>query len=282
MEEYTAETAVETVDMDDLPDGDHLDADSDVIVFKRSHFYAVLVPTAFVLGLGVGFLFWGRDTGAPAGSAVGSPSSAQTAGEASSSSQAAASGSSQSAASAGQGEVIRYDVPIDDDPVLGPENAPITIIEFSDYECPFCRKFHEETFQRLLVSYPEQIRFVYRDFPLSSIHENAIGAAEAANCARDQNVFWEFHDQLFSMQYGLGREAYLQYAQDLGIDLAVFDQCIEDRVHQAEVEADFEFAARLGVRSTPTFFINGIALVGAQPYEVFQQVIDQELAGEIP
>ncbi len=252
--------------------------DVGVIVIRRSHFYAALIPLAFILGLSVGFLFWGRGGDALPVAASVAPESAAI----SSSSAAQSNSAAEPAAPADQSDLIRYDIPVDDDPTLGPENAPITIIEFSDFECPFCRKFHQETFDQILQTYPEQIRFVYRDFPLVSIHTNAVSAAEAANRAGDQDVYWDYHDRLFSMEYGLGRDAYIRYATDLGLDLGTFEQCLDNRTYAEEVQADFNFAARLGVRSTPTFFINGIALVGAQPFEVFQQLIDQELAGELP
>ena len=236
------------------------------ITFKRSHLYAVLLPLAFVVGLSVGYLFWGRQVApaAPAASAATGDTAAQ----------AAAPGAAQ--------QVQRYDVPIDDDPILGPENAPITIIEFSDFECPYCRRWHQEVYSRLLENYPDQVRIVYRDFPLDSIHPNATPAALAANCAFEQNAFWEYHDQLFGNALGLNAAAYQQYAQDLNLDMASFNECVESDRYLDEVRADLEWASNLGVQSTPTFFINGIALVGAQPYEVFEQVIEKELAGEIP
>ena len=137
-------------------------------------------------------------------------------------------------------------------------------------------------YSQLIETYGEQIRFVYRDFPLASIHSNANSAANAANCAHEQGVFWEYHDMLFSMEQGLGNGAYLDYASQLDIDQADFQECLDSSRYEAEVQADFDFAAELGVRSTPTFFINGIAVVGAQPFEIFQQVIERELAGEIP
>ncbi len=242
--------------------------EGNTITFKRSHLYAVLLPLAFAVGLSVGYLFWGRDV-PPAATAAAS-------GTGGTSGQAQASASDQSQA------VRRYDVPVDDDPILGPENAPITVIEFSDFECPYCRRWHEEVYSRLLENYPDQVRIVYRDFPLDSIHRNATPAALAANCAYEQNAFWEYHDKLFGGELGLGADAYEQYAQELGLDMASFDECLQSDRYLDEVRADLQWAANLGVQSTPTFFINGIALVGAQPYEVFQQVIDSELAGEIP
>ncbi len=250
-----------------------LDSERITFTFKRSHFYSVLVPVAFVLGLSVGYLFWGRSETAPQAAPA-----AQVQEPASSAEGAVAAVPTQAAAEGPR----RYDIPVDDDPVLGPDDAPITIVEFSDYECPYCQRFHVETFARLIDAYPGQIRFVYRDFPLNQIHPNAIPAAEAANCAREQGAFWEYHDLLFTGSEGLGQEAYLSYALRLGLDQEAFAACIEARTYQEEVQADFDFAARLGVRSTPTFFINGLPLIGAQPFDVFKQVLDQELAGEIP
>jgi protein-disulfide isomerase len=241
------------------------------ITFQRWHIYAILMPLVFGLGLGIGYLVWGR---IPVGNA--SEAMAQSTSEASTPQD-----TTQGASDANQ-QVPRYDIPVDDDPAIGPEDAPITIVEFSDYECPYCRKWHDEVFTKLQETYPEQVRLVYRDFPLSSIHANAVPAAEAANCANEQGKFWPFHENLFSMELGLSEGAYEEYASRLGLNVQSFLECLESDRYQAEVQADYQFAADLGVRSTPTFFINGIAIVGAQPFEVFQQVIEKELAGEIP
>ena len=249
----------------DMPNSEADEVGSeDKLVFKRSHLYSVLLPLAFVLGLSVGYLFWGRNTGAS------QPAP-----------QVAAAQQDPAQAQATQA-VKRYDVPVDDDPSIGPEDAPITLIEFSDFECPYCRRWHEQVYTRLRQEYPDQVRIVFRDFPLSSLHPNAIPAAEAADCAYEQGAFWEFQDKLFSGEYELGSEAYTQYAEDLGLDTQNFQECVDTGRYNDEVMADFEYASNLGVRSTPTFFLNGIPLVGAQPYEMFKQVIDQELAGEIP
>ncbi len=244
------------------------------ITLHRWQLYALVMPLIFVIGLGFGFLLRGwvplqGPTSALAESASSQEDSVEVP-------QAEAETSSASQ------QVIRYDVPVDDDPILGAEDAPITIVEFSDYECPYCRQWHSEVYSQLIETYGDQIRFVYRDFPLESIHPNANSAAQAANCAHEQGVFWDYHDMLFSMEQGLGSEAYLNYASQLEVDQAAFQECLDSDRYQAEVQADFEFAAGLGVRSTPTFFINGIAVVGAQPFDVFQQVIERELAGEIP
>jgi protein-disulfide isomerase len=245
------------------------------ITFRRIHIYAFVMPVIFVVGLGLGFLLrgWVPLPGISETEAVDNQSEQQT-------SEVAAQPEPQAASETTQ--VVRYEIPIDDDPMIGPEDAPITIVEFSDYECPYCQRWHTEVFEQLLETYPNEVRLVYRDFPLTSIHPNAIPAAIAANCAREQDAFWDYHDKLFGMELGLNTEAYQEYASQLDIDTEEFNECLDSGRYEEEVQADFDFAANLGVRSTPTFFINGIAVVGAQPFEVFQQVIEQELAGEIP
>lgn len=234
-----------------------------VLMSKR---WILLLIVLGILTFGLGFAtgYWVRGRSSPAEAAV-----------AQSGTQA------QPSVESTRPKVTRYEIPVDDDPSLGPADAPITIIEFGDYECPFCRQWYVEVLPKLMSKYPQQVRFVYRDFPLSSIHANASPAAVAANCAAEQDAFWQFHEKLFSMEQGLSTEAYQQYARQLGLDMDAFETCLRDGRYQDEVEADFEFAARLGVRSTPTFFINGIAIVGAQPVEIFEQVIDLELAGEL-
>lgn len=241
------------------------------ITLRRGHLFAILLPLAFLFGLGLGYLLWGR-----------APVEAVATAVAEASSPGASDTEEQEAASATPQQVVRYNVPTDDDPVLGPADAAITIIEFSDYECPYCQRWHAEVFERLMDTYADQVRLVYRDFPLTSIHPNAFAAAEAANCANEQGGFWDFHDRLFSMEQGLSSQAYQLYARQLGLDEEAFKECLDSGRYKEEVQSDFDYAAELGVRSTPTFFINGIAVVGAQPYEVFQQIIDKELAGEIP
>jgi protein-disulfide isomerase len=235
------------------------------------HIYAILMPLVFGLGLGIGYLVWGR---LPAGTASATVDQ--------STSETGADPAAAQVSTPATSQIVRYDVPVDDDPAIGPEDAPITIVEFSDYECPYCRKWHSEVFTKLQDEYPQQVRLVYRDFPLSSIHANAAPAAEAANCANEQGKFWPYHENLFSMELGLSDEAYQKYATRLGMNVQSFQECMESNRYEAEVQADYQFAADLGVRSTPTFFINGIAIVGAQPFDVFKQVIDKELAGEIP
>lgn len=179
-------------------------------------------------------------------------------------------------------QVRRYDVPVDDDPGYGPKDAPIVIVEFSDYECPFCQKWHIETWPKIQAKYGDKVRLVYRDFPLYGMHQNADPAAQAANCANDQGRYWEYHSALFSGQYPFSRSSYDAIAAELGLDAGKFTACLDSEKYKAEIEADYRFAADLGVQSTPTFFVNGLALVGAQPFEVFDKVITMELNGEIP
>lgn len=238
---------------------------------KRTHFYALLVPIAFLLGLGTGYLNWGR--GVAVGSAITVQSTrAALPTDASGQSSAAGDIASQMA------QLPRYDVPInEDDPVLGAEDAPITIVEFGDFQCPFCTRHAQETEPRLRADYGDQIRFVYKDFPLSSIHADAFSAALSGQCAQEQGKFWEFYDLLFSGRLGLGREAYDSYAQELGLDITAFDQCLDEERYADQVQADYDLGVQLGVSSTPTFFINGVAVVGAQPYSLFAQIIDFEL-----
>jgi len=222
----------------------------DIIYLKKSHFQTAIPFLTFIAGIIIGYMIWG--TG---------PTEVQAAQE-------------QKAE-----KMYRYDVPVEGAYFMGPADAPITIVEFSDYQCPYCKKFYDEVFHPLLEKYPEQIKFVYRNLPLTSIHDNAMPAAEAAMCAGEQGAYWQFHKMLF--EKGLGDSAYRKYAQELGLNVTSFSVCLSDHRYQEKIIADSKFAVDLGVRSTPTFFINGLAVVGAQPLEVFEKVIDAELAGEI-
>lgn len=248
----------------------------DLLTFRlrKNHLLLTLPVITFIGGIAIGFLFWGRGYSVSVVNIEDQPVTAPP---------PSPSPTEQVPQPQVPQDVTRYNVPVDDDPVFGAEDAPITIIEFSDYECPFCTKFHNEVFGQLIEEYGSQIRFVYRDFPLTSIHPEAFPAAEAANCAGEQGNYWGYHDKLFKGgPQALSADAYIQYAEDLSLDMDAFQECLDTRRFQDEVQADLDYAVQLGVRSTPTFFINGIAVLGAQPYEVFKQVIDNELAGEIP
>ena len=239
--------------------------EEDTVTFKRSHFYTIITIFAFTAGVLLGYVVWGFDSAeATAGQVV-----------------AQADGPVVEAPVEEEPQFVRYDVASEGFPSIGPADAPITIVEFSDYQCPFCKRWHDEVYQSLLNEYPGQIRLVYRHLPLTSIHPDAFPAAEAAMCAGEQNSYWPYHEMLFS-NTELGSSIYTRYAQELGLDLNSFETCVAERKYEENVQSDLDFALGLGVRSTPTFFINGLAVVGAQPLNVFKQVIDKELAGEIP
>jgi len=177
---------------------------------------------------------------------------------------------------AGTDQNRRVTVSTDGEPSIGPANAPITIVEFSDYQCPYCQLWYQQVYQQLMASYPNQIRFVYRDLPLS-IHPEAVPAAEAADCAGAQGDYWQYHDALFDQKYGLGRQAYEKYAADLGLDMNAFTSCLDSHRYVAEIQSDASDAAKVGLDSTPSFVINGQVVIGAQPIEAFKAVIDAEL-----
>ena len=238
------------------------------VTFKRSHFYSVLVVLAFGVGILVGYVLWGRGTTATAAVPAQAAAAQQPSGQV-------------VEAPTAQPQFTRYDIPTEGYPSLGPSDAPITIVEFSDFQCPFCRRFHDETYQALLDAYPNQIRFVYRNLPLTSIHPNAMPSAVASLCANDQNAYWEFHEKLFSSE-SLEEATFIQYATDLNLNVDEFTACLSSGSHDAFIQEDMDFALGLGVQSTPTFFVNGLAIVGAQPLSSFQQLIDKEMAGEIP
>lgn len=232
----------------------------ETVTFKRSHFYAVLVVLAFAAGILTGYVTWGTaSAGGPPQTAAGPPSNPVIE----------------------EPQYVRYDVPNEGAYALGPEDAPITLVEFSDFQCPYCRRWHDEVYEPLLAAYPGKIRVVYRHLPLTSIHPDAFSAAEAAMCAGEQDAFWPFHEKLFSSE-ALGESVYTQYAQDLSLNMKSFEACMTEHRYQEAIQTDTDFAINMGIRSTPTFFVNGLAIVGAQPLDVFKQLIDKELAGEIP
>jgi len=212
----------------------------------------------------------------------------------------------------------RVEVSTDDDAVLGDPNAPVTIIEFSDYQCQFCSRFWEQTLPLIKSNYIEtgKVKLIFRDLPLTGLgHAYAQKAGEATECAEEQGMFWEMHDKLFE-NYGElsstqkqvdvvieGREIITLvsggntynlditdsismiggFALDLGLDITEFNSCLDSGKYEDEVNKDYNYGGNAGVSGTPTFFIGNdkegyIKIVGAQPFEVFKQVIDSELA----
>jgi protein-disulfide isomerase len=163
--------------------------------------------------------------------------------------------------------------------VRGPSAAPVTIVEFSDFHCPYCRQV-QPILKQLLDAYGDRLRIVYKDMPIDSLHPQARSVAEAARCAGDQGKFWEFHDHVYANAPDGSAETLQRYAKDSGVDVARFESCRASRTHQAQVQKDVQQGADLGLTGTPGFFINGRFLNGSQPLDTFRRVIDQELAAQ--
>ena len=161
----------------------------------------------------------------------------------------------------------------------GDKDAPVTLYEFSDYQCPFCAKFFSDTLPQIEENYitTGKVKLVYKDFPLDNIHPEATPAALAARCAGDQGQFWEFHDKIFQNQQLLSSASYTTWASELGLDLAEFSNCMSTRKHLSAVRKDLLEGQQAGVRGTPGFVLNGQVISGAQPFPVFQQAIESAL-----
>jgi protein-disulfide isomerase len=182
-------------------------------------------------------------------------------------------------------------ISLDDDPVKGNPNAPLTIVEFSDFQCPFCSRFYEQTLSQIEENYIDtgKVKFVYRDLPLDNLHPNARPAHIAAECADEQGKFWEYHDVLFEKQSEWNRlpspdlqTTLTQYATDIGLQSTYFETCLNSQDIADEVNNDSLDAARYGATGTPTFFIGTekdgfVKLSGAQPFSSFQLAIDSQL-----
>ena len=163
-------------------------------------------------------------------------------------------------------------------PSKGPESAPVTIVEFSDFECPYCSRVNP-TLDQVVDRYGDKVRLVFRQFPLSRIHPNAQKAAEASLCAGEQGKFWQMHDVMFRDQRNLGVAALREKAATVDVEMDPFNECLDSDRYADAVAADLEEGATLGVTGTPAIFINGRFLSGAQPFEEFSKIIDDELAG---
>ena len=187
---------------------------------------------------------------------------------------------------AGATQNSKIDVSADDDPVLGSTDAEVTIIEFSDFQCPFCRSFWRDTLPQIKEKYIDsgKVKFVYRDFPLSSIHPSAQIAAEAANCAGDQGKYWEMHDKMFTEQDKLGpntvtftKDDLKKWAGEIGLNANTFNSCVDSGRHTEEVQKDFADGRTAGITGTPGFSVNGHLISGALPYSAFEQAIEEAL-----
>ena len=171
-------------------------------------------------------------------------------------------------------------------PVLGNKDAKVTVVEFSDFECPFCKRHIDQTGSQINDAYIKtgKIAFAYRHYPLVSIHPNAQAAAEASECANEQDAFWKYHDLLFENQatwssqaQAEATDAFVSYAGDLGLNTEQFRSCFEGRKYQKKVEEDIAAGEAAQVDGTPAFFVNGYRITGAQPFSEFERLIEQEL-----
>jgi len=168
----------------------------------------------------------------------------------------------------------------DDDAFKGPADAPVVIVEFSDYRCPYCERFYSETLPDILETYPDEVKFVYRDFPIFG--EESARAGMATECAEEQDAFWDMHDRIFQARgeenpETLTLETLVSYAGDLDLDTDAFAECLSSERYLDEVVNDYQAAAGYGFTGTPSFLINGQYINGAQPFAVFEQIIESEL-----
>jgi protein-disulfide isomerase len=182
-------------------------------------------------------------------------------------------------------------VSIDDDPIRGSLDAPITIIEFSDFQCPFCSRFQTETLPTILEEYVDtgKVKFVYRDFPIQSSHPNAMPAAAASECAHEQNKYWEYHDALFERQQTWNNlkladsiDTFKNIAKEFGMNEDQFNSCLDSGKYVEEINKDLRDGTNYGITGTPGFFVgnekNGfVKLIGAQPIGAFKKIIDSQL-----
>jgi protein-disulfide isomerase len=249
---------------------------SDSITLSLPRFSTINFPTLllivfiFVVGFGFGSLY--------------TKTQPTTAGNTQAANNPPSGGTDQTAPTAAPQFV---DVKVGKLPVLGEENAPVTIVEFSDFQCPFCRSFFEDTYAQLKKEYIDtgKVKLSYRHLPLD-FHPAAQVSAEAAECANDQGKFWEYHDLLYQEQAKQGTGT-IQYTKDdiktwmsaiPGLDQQTFSECVDAGKHTQVVKDDASYGASVGVSATPSFFVNGQKVEGAQPFSVFKSVIDAELA----
>ena len=173
--------------------------------------------------------------------------------------------------------VFREEISVAGEPFKGPQKAPVTIVKFEDFQCPFCKQV-QPTFNELLSRYDGKVRLVHKDLPLESLHPQARQAAEAARCAYEQGKFWEYHDKLYANAPKASVDDLKSYAKEVVLNDDSFDRCFVSRRYKAVVQQDLNEGARLGLTGTPTFFINGREISGNQPLEAFEAIIDEELS----
>ena len=172
--------------------------------------------------------------------------------------------------------LFRAQVPVAGAPFHGPKDAPVTIVKFEDYQCPFCKQV-QPMLRELLSRYNGKIKLVHKDLPLDSLHPQARQAAEAARCADEQGQFWSYHDALYAHSPNADKQSLTRYAKEVGLDINAFGRCLDSGKFKAVVQRDLRDGALLGVTGTPTLFINGREISGNQPLEVFETILNEEL-----
>lgn len=177
-------------------------------------------------------------------------------------------------------KIAATDVWTKDDPTLGLAEAPVAIVEFADFQCPFC-KDSVPVLKELLKSFPEAVKVQFRDSPITSIHTEALAAAEAANCAGRQNKYWLYHDALYNQQDNLKLETYNSIATSLNLDIDQFNRCLNGHLTLSEIKEDYEYGQKFGVTGTPTFFVNGRLMAGHIPLDLWKKIIPMVLKEDL-
>lgn len=229
----------------------------------------------------------------PSGAVAADTIAADTANTTDEEADAPAENESQPSAEQDDDTVDVSNITFEDDPVLGSADAPVTVVEFSDYQCPYCRKFARQTFPKLKENYIDDgtVRFAYKDFPLRQYHPKAVPMARAASCAGDQGRYWDMHDKLYEAQQNLSGQRTARFssdripewAADIGLDMDAFTQCYNGSAYKIDVREDFRQGQDVGVSSTPTFLVyrtgadTGTTIVGAHSFSKFQSVINETL-----
>ena len=225
---------------------------------------ATIVAAALIVGGAVFYKGRGNDGSSKTAGAVAQASSAPIA--------------AQPQAAAPQAPSTPVNVSVDDDPSLGKKDAPVTIVAFEDFQCPFCGRLNTDVVPQLIEKYVKtgKARYVYRDYPLP-FHQFAQKSHEAGECADEQGKFWEMHKELYANQNALDVPNLKTYAGKIGLNQSKFDQCLDSGGYKEEVAKDYADGSAAGVSGTPTLFINGRIVVGAQPLASFTAIIDEEL-----
>ncbi len=256
------------------------DPNAEVLVIPRALFNYIVIAVVFlVVGIVIGLAMGGRqaqlgsDTRALIDEAVAAAFAAQSERLSELVAQAVAAAQPPSLDDPNSRFAVSAS---DDDPFQGPEDAAVTLIEFSDFNCGYCGRWANTTLGPLVEKYGDRVRFVYRDFPI--LADTSVTAALAAQCAADQGQFWAYHNTLFRNQGRFSTDNLVSYASELALDVDEFRACLEDQRHLNRIAADYQAAQALGIRGTPAFFINGRPISGAQPQSVFERIIEEELA----